>query len=180
MANRIFDNLIAKGAMQPMLVLMARADVLVKGGTRADNLKEFEPLLAREVLPHFESRYRVKAGPDARAIAGYSLGGELALTVGLRRPDLFRAAGSFGGSLFEKDFDDRFGKALSDPASLARHYSLIWIGCGSGDLFLPGSRRLSEILKEKNVPNTFREIAGNHGMPAFRNLLIEFLQALFR
>ena len=180
MANRVFDNLIAKGAMQPMLVLMPRADVLVKGGTRADNLKEFEPLLAREVLPHFESRYRVKAGPDARAIAGYSLGGELALTVGLRRPDLFRAAGSFGGSLFEKDFEDRFGKALADPASLARQYSLIWIGCGSGDLFLPGSRRLSEILKEKNVTNTFREIAGNHGMPAFRSLLIEFLQALFR
>ncbi|MFN0102513.1 MAG: alpha/beta hydrolase [Bryobacteraceae bacterium] len=180
LANHVFDNLIARRSMQPMVVLMPRADVLVKGGTRSDNLKEFEPLLIREMLPHFESRYRVTLKPNARAIAGYSLGGELALTVGLRHPELFRAVGSFGGSVFEREFEDRFGKAWADPRAMARDYSLIWIGCGSGDLLLPGNRKLSDTLKQKNIPHTFHEIAGYHSMPTFRGLLIDFVQVLFR
>lgn len=69
-ANRIFDNLIAQRQLTPLLVLMPRADVLLKGGTRADNLREFELLLIQEVLPHFERKYRSKRRPEFRAIAG--------------------------------------------------------------------------------------------------------------
>lgn len=166
--NRIFDNLIAQGKVKPMLVLMPRADVLLKGGTRADNLREFEPLLILEVLPHL------------LAIAGYSLGGELALTVGLRHPNFFRTVGSFAGSIFERDFEDRFGKAWADPKAISSLYRLIWIGCGSGDLLLPGNRKFSDVLNQKNIRHTFTEIAGYHSMPTFRALLIEFAQLLFR
>jgi len=180
LVNRIFDNLIAQRRVTPMLVLMPRADVLLKGGTRADNLREFEPLLVREVLPHFESKYRTKSRPELRAIAGYSLGGELALTVGLRHPDLFRTVGSFGGSVFEKDFEDRFGKAWADPKAISSRYRLIWVGCGSGDLLLPGNRKFSDVLDQKKIHHTFREIAGYHSTPTFRALLIEFAQLLFR
>jgi enterochelin esterase-like enzyme len=179
-ANRIFDNLLADRGMQPMIVLMPRADVLTKTGTRAENLREFEPLLINEILPELERRFRVDKSPNLRAIAGYSLGGELAVTVGLRHPELFRSIGSFGGSLFEQDFNDRFGLALERPEIVARTYRLIWLGCGSGDRFLPGSHRLDEILKARNIPHTFREVAGFHTTPTFRNLLVEFLPALFR
>src|SRR5688572_24009104 len=173
LVNRIFDNLIAQRKVSPVLVLMPRADVLLKGGTRADNLREFEPLLVREVLPHFESRYRTKGKPELRAIAGYSLGGELALTVGLRHPELFRTVGSFGGSLFERDFEDRFGRAWVDPKTISSRYRLIWIGCGSGDLLLPGNLKFGEILNRKNIQHTFSEIAGNHSTPTFRALFIQ-------
>jgi enterochelin esterase-like enzyme len=180
LVNRIFDNLIAQKRVKPMLVLMPRADILLRGGTRADNLREFEPLLVREVLPHFESRYHRRSRPDLRAIAGYSLGGELALVVGLRHPNLFGTVGSFGGSVFEKDFEDRFGKAWADPKAISTRYRLIWIGCGSGDLLLPGNRKLSEVLKQKNIQHVFSEIAGYHSTPTFRALLIDFAQVLFR
>lgn len=178
--NRIFDNLIAQRRVTPLLVLMPRADVLLKGGTRADNLREFEPLLVREILPHFGSRYPTANRPEARAIAGYSLGGELALTVGLRHPELFRSVGSFGGSVFERDFEDRFGSVWADPKSMSSRYRLIWFGCGSADLLLPGNRKLSEVLEQKKIRHTFREIAGNHSTPTFRAMLIEFAQLLFR
>jgi len=49
--HRIFDNLLAEGRIKEMLVLMHRSDVLLSGGTRADNLRIFEPLLLTEVLP---------------------------------------------------------------------------------------------------------------------------------
>jgi enterochelin esterase family protein len=179
LVNRIFDNLIAQKRIKPMLLLMPRADVLLKGGTRADNLREFEPLLVREILPHFERRYSIRSRPEFRAIAGYSLGGELALTVGLRNPDLFRTVGSFGGSVFERDFEDRFGKAWADPKAVSSRYRLIWVGCGSGDLLLPGNRRFSEVLHQKHIQHTFREIAGYHSTPTFRALLTEFAQVLF-
>ena len=180
LVNRIFDNLIAQGRVMPLMVLMPRADVLLKGGTRADNLREFEPFLVREILPNFESRYRTKGRPELRAIAGYSLGGELALTVGLRHPELFRTVGSFSGSVFERDFEDRFGRAWAEPKAISSRYRLIWVGCGSGDLLLPGNRKFSEVLDKKKIPNTFREIAGYHSTPTFRALLIEFAQLLFR
>jgi len=69
--------------------------------------------------------------PNSRAIAGgYSFGGELVLTVGPVHPELFRRVGSFRSSPFEKDFDDRFGKAWSNPPVIENGYKLIWIGCG--------------------------------------------------
>lgn len=180
LVNRILDNLIAQQRVTPLLVLMPRADVLLRSGTRADNLREFESLFVREVLPHFESRYRTKREPQMRAIAGYSLGGELALTVGLRHPDLFRTVGSFGGSVFERDFEDRFGKAWANPKAISSRYRLIWVGCGGGDLFLVGNRKFSDVLNQREIRHTFREIAGAHSTPTFRALFIEFAQLLFR
>jgi len=66
--------------MREMVVLMPRADLLLKAGNRADNLAIFEPLLT-ELLPAFEGRYRVERTPDRRAIAGVSLGGELSMSL---------------------------------------------------------------------------------------------------
>jgi enterochelin esterase-like enzyme len=98
----------------------------------------------------------------------------------LRHPNLFRTTGSFGGSVFEKEFEDRFGRVWADPKAVSTRYRLIWIGCGSGDLLLPGNRRFSEVLKEKNIQHTFHEIAGYHSTPTFRALFIEFAQRLFK
>lgn len=179
LAGYVLDNLIADGAVAPMVVLMPRSDVLTQPGTRADNLAVFEPLLLTEILPHFERRYAVQALPESRAIAGYSLGGELALTVGLRHPELFRSVGSFGGSVFERDFEDRFGRALANPAAVNR-YRVLWIGSGAGDLLLPGNQELSTLLTAKDIRHTLRVIPGYHATATFRALLVEFLPALFR
>jgi enterochelin esterase-like enzyme len=95
--------------MRTMIVVMHASDVLLQNGKRADNLKEFEPLLVKEVVPEIRKRYRVAPNPDLWAIAGLSLGGEIAKTVGLRHPELFRTAASLSGSMVERDFEDRFG-----------------------------------------------------------------------
>lgn len=176
LAHVILDNLLADGKLVEMLVLMLPADVLLQGGTRADNLKEFEPLLLKEFLPQFEQRYLALARPEARAIAGLSLGGELALTVGLRHPEAFRWVASLSGSLFEKDFPDRFGHFLERPTPP----KLLWIGCGTGDLFLPGAKKLSEILTAKGIKHTLRETEGYHTWLVWRPYLAEILPLLFR
>jgi|SRR5262245_11180152 len=127
-----------------------------------------------------EQRYHVHRRPDGRAIAGLSLGGELALTVGLRHPETFQWIASFSGSLFEKDFADRFGAFLDRPDAISKAPQFIWIGCGSGDLFLPGSKKLSELLTAKGIRHTLRETEGYHTWLVWRPYLAEVLPLLFR
>jgi enterochelin esterase family protein len=177
-ADVIFDNLIAGKRMRPMIVVMHASDVL-RNGKRADNLREFEPLLVNELVPEIRRRYRVARGPDSWAIAGLSLGGEFAMTVGLRHPELFRSVASLSGSMVERDFDDRFGSALANPAEIAR-YRLIWIGCGTEDIFFGGNKSLAAKFTSAGIRNRFVEFPGFHAMPVFRRELVDLLPQLFQ
>ena len=178
-ADIVVDNLIAERRMKPIIIVMHSADVLPRNGSRADNLNEFEPLLVNELVPEIRKRYRVMAKPQSWAIAGLSLGGEVAMTVGLRHPELFRSIASISGSLVERDFEDRFGKSLARD-DVSRKYNLIWIGCGSKDIFFGGAQAFAAKLKSAGVQHDFREFAGPHVMPVFRRELVELLPKLFR
>src|SRR5262245_3394264 len=178
-AEVIFDNLIAQGKMVPMIVVMHASDVL-ENGKRDDNLRQFEPMLIDELLPIVRKRYRVSSQPCLWAIAGLSLGGEFAMTVGLRHPKLFRTVASLSGSLVPASFDNRFGQALTNPTAIAKDYRLIWVGCGSEDIFFRGAESFVERLRANNIPHVFRQFAGPHIMPMFRQELVELLPSLFR
>lgn len=178
-ADVIFDNLIAGNKMRPMIVVMHASDVL-RNGRRADNLKVFEPLLVTELVPEIRKRHRVARTPDLWAIAGLSLGGEFAMTVGLRHPELFRTAASLSGSMVERDFEDRFGKAFAKPADVAAHYRLIWMGCGSEDIFFGGNKALAAKFTSAGIRNQFVELQGFHVMPVFRRQLAQLLPQLFQ
>ncbi len=52
-----------------------------------------ETLFSRTVVPFIDDRYRT-AGPQRRAIAGFSLGGLGAMGLAAKHPDLFAAAAS--------------------------------------------------------------------------------------
>lgn len=138
-----------------------------------DGVRASDPANPRAVLAAGRSASSLI---EVRGIAGLSLGGELALTVGLRHPETFRCVASLSGSLFEKDFPDRFNAFLEHPTPP----KLLWIGCGAGDLFLPGAKKLSEILTAKGVKHTFREIEGYHTWLVWRPYLAEILPLLFR
>lgn len=179
LAHIIFDNLIAEGKMTPMVVVMHASEVL-NSGRRAAHLQEFEPILTEELLPEVKARYRVQAQPDMWAIAGVSLGGEFAMTVGLRHPELFRSVASISGSMVEADFDDRFGKALAEPASIRKQYRLVWMGCGAGDIFAGGNQGLASKFKTAGIPVTHFVVPGYHVAAVFRQQFIELLPKLFR
>lgn len=179
LAHTVFDNLIAAGKMPPTVVVMHASDVL-SNGRRLPNLEAFEPMVLQELLPEVRSRYRVAKSPERWAIAGVSLGGEFAMTVGLRHPELFRSVASISGSLVERDFEDRFGKAFASAANIKRDYRLIWISSGSEDIFAGGNLALADKLKGLGVPVTHFAMAGSHTMPVFREQLVELLSKLFR
>ena len=162
-----------------MLLVMHRSDVLGRG-TRAENLAEFEPMLVSELIPEIKRYYRTPRAPARWAIAGLSLGGEFAMTVGLRHPELFRTAASISGSMVERDFDNRFGSALTRAAEIGKQFRLIWLACGDADIFHGGNNALAEKFKAAGISSTFREFKGAHIMPVFRRELVELLPLLFR
>jgi enterochelin esterase family protein len=178
-AETIFDNLIAAGDMRPMIVVMHASDVL-RNGRRADNLREMEPIISNVLVPQIKTRFRVRPEPESWALGGLSLGGEYALTVGLRHPELFRTVASISGSLVPNDFSDRFGAALSDPDRIRKDYRLIWIGSGTEDVFYGGAKALASRLADAQIPHQLFQLPGAHVMPVFRKELIELLPKLFR
>jgi enterochelin esterase-like enzyme len=178
-AHTVFDNMIAAGKLPPTIVVMHASDVL-SSGRRVEHLQAFEPMVVNEFLPDVMKRYRVENKAHRWAIAGVSLGGEFAMTVGLRHPELFNSVASISGSMFETDFADRFGKALADPASVKKDYRLLWIGCGTEDVFAGGNKALASKLQAAGIPVTYHSMPGFHSMPVFRQQLVELLSILFR
>jgi enterochelin esterase family protein len=184
----MFDNLIAANQMAPMIVVMHASDALDRPISRRgdENLNEFETILANELLPLVEKRYRVMPDPRSWAIAGLSLGGEFGLHVGLKHPELFRTVAPLSGSIVPADkgepgrssFEARYGPALANTQ--VRDYRLIWVGCGSEDIFFGGAKAFAERLKSAKIPHTFREFSGPHALPVARLELAELLPLLFR
>jgi enterochelin esterase family protein len=179
-AEVMFDNLIAGGQMVPMIVVMHASDILDRAGERRsdNNLREFEATLVNELMPVVKQRYRVRRDARSWAIAGLSLGGEFGIHVGLKHPELFQTVASLSGSLVPSSFDSRFGPSLAD--SRTKGYRLIWIGCGSDDIFFDGNKTFAERLESAKIPHDFRPLPGPHSITTARKELAELLPLLFR
>jgi enterochelin esterase-like enzyme len=132
----------------------------------------FENDLLKDVIPYVESHYAVRAGREHRAVAGLSMGGGQALTVGLRHPDTFAWVGGFSSALFGRpgDLVSGAGKGLR----------LLWVSCGDRDRLLDASKAFHAALEAKRVPHVWHVDAGGHTWPVWRNDLYLLAQRLFR
>ena len=184
-ANVILDNLIAQGKAKPMIVVMPLAYGTMKilgafdnSELRDANFQKFSETLLTEVMPRVEREYRTIKDRNARAIAGFSLGGSESLLTGLNHLDKFSWIGSFSGARgipeeFQKDFP-----SLNAKANEQLH--LLWVSCGTEDYRLAMDRNLREWLKAKGVKVTEIETPGSHTMMVGRRNLAEFAGLLFR
>jgi enterochelin esterase-like enzyme len=189
-ANIILDNLIADKKAQPMVVVMpqghalqgANVGPLVRLTGESDMFsKRFPEDLLQDVLPLVERNYRVYKDADHRAIAGLSMGGGQALSIGLARPDLFHYALGFSaavGSPF-MNAESEFKDALSRPKDLNFKLRLLWVSCGRQDFLYPANRQFVAMLKSKDINVVFRETEGSHVWSVWRNYLNETVPMLF-
>lgn len=101
----------------PLIVVLPDADNSWYVRSAVDTGKDYERYLLDDVRRKVESTYRVDS--TRRGIAGLSMGGYGALLFALKRPDLFRFAGSLSGAFPLVSFiEDTVAQARS--ASLAR------------------------------------------------------------
>jgi enterochelin esterase-like enzyme len=135
----------------------------------------FENDLLKDVIPYVEAHYSVQADPGHRAIAGLSMGGGQALTIGLKHLDMFAHVGGFSSALFGRSAD-----LVGNPAEASKKLRLLWLSCGDKDTLMDASKTFHGALTERKVPHIWHIDSGGHTFPVWRNDLYLISQMLFR
>ena len=121
-AIHILDNMIAKGIVVPMIVVMPNgiANLAAAPGEDPNNpnikasginpesmLGSFESSFVTDIVSYIENNYRVKKDKHNRAIAGLSLGGLHALFISANNPTMFDYVGLFSAQTTNALNDNR-------------------------------------------------------------------------
>jgi enterochelin esterase-like enzyme len=178
----ILDNLLADGALVPMIVVFPNGRAQPNDRAEGDVFRHapafarFERDLLDDVIPAIEARYAVKADREHRALAGLSMGGGQALNFGLAHLDRFAWVGGFSSAPNTRPPAD----LVPDPAAAAQRLKLLFLSCGNKDGLIDISQRLHAYLKEHDVPHIWHVDDHGHDAAAWRAALHHFAQRLFR
>ena len=176
-AHVILDNLIAAKRAVPMIVVMPDGHAAV-GAARAQNAADFSRDLLQDVMPLAESRFRIRADRQHRAIAGLSMGGNQALLAGLNHRDRFAWVGGMSSSIREPQAP--LAAFWADPVSTRTPLRLLWLAIGRDDFLLKENRAFDALLREKKVPHEYAETEGSHQWPVWRRYLAALAPRLFQ
>ena len=104
--NRLADEGIKTGQMPPMIIVTPDGftSFYINAGNGSLNYEDF---FIKELIPHIEKTYKVKAERKYRGIAGLSMGGYGALIYALKYPNLFIASAPLSAAVWtDKDIVD--------------------------------------------------------------------------
>ncbi|MFC6020953.1 alpha/beta hydrolase [Plantactinospora solaniradicis] len=163
-AKQIFDNLSARNAMEPMVVVVSDGDASADDKGRKD--------LRKAVADN----YRVHRDPAHQAIAGVSEGGTQALRAAFTKPGDFAYVGSFSGLATEK-VSRESAKAINRNLKLLRLYT--------GNVTDPAynaTYHLTKALNRAGVRFEFDGVNpdGGANWAAWQENLVDFVPRLFR
>ncbi len=100
---RTLQRSFAAGLVRPCIVVIVNGQNVLGGSFYVDSpiTGRWETYVVRDVVAQVESRYRTLARPEARGVAGESMGGFGALHLAMRHPDLFGAVFALSPGLFD-------------------------------------------------------------------------------
>jgi enterochelin esterase-like enzyme len=207
--NVIMDNLIAQGKAKPMIVVLPNANwndaaVLDVGGVHAgrgggqppapgvpagggQSYVQAEEDIVNGMIPFVEKRYRALAGRENRAIAGLSMGGGIAINVGLKRLDVFASVGEFSSGMFggvggyaSYDIEKISPGFVKDSAATNKKLKVLYFSCGTEDPRMPFQTKATDDLRAHGIRLTFKSYPGAHEWRVWRNSLADMATLLFR
>ncbi len=197
-AGIIMDNLIAGAKTEPMLVVMEKGYALrpgeapvplTPGGGRRDFKQMFSALdevFVNDLIPLIDSQYRTIPDREHRAIAGLSMGGLQAFTIGLGHLDMFASIGGFsgagGGFGSPVDLEVDYSGVMADPEAFNSKMAVLWIGIGTaeGERFYDSIHSYHKHLEAGEIKHYYYESPGTaHEWLTWRRCLHEFAPLLF-
>ena len=196
-ATQIFDNLIAQGKAEPMIVVMTNGNISQEAapGETSEGFTVPTMMLPKtmdgnfetafpDVIKFMEKAYRVKADKAHRAIAGLSMGGFHSLFISINNPDLFDYVGLFSAAVDQQQqngiqsvYADRNQKI---DKLFSKNPKLFWIGIGKTDFLIKNNNDLRAYLDSKHYKYTYLENEGGHIWRNWRIYLSEFVPLLFK
>jgi len=180
-ANFTLDNLIAEGRAREMVVVMPNGHAVPFTASRDEQRRNTEMMsgyVMNDLMPFVEKEYRVRKDRQARAIAGFSMGGGHALEIGLAHLDRFSAICVFSAG-FPRGFAQRHRAVLENAEATNKRLNLLWIGCGREDFALEGSRELHRTLAARGIDHWHIETDGAHTYNVWRQYFREIAPLLF-
>jgi enterochelin esterase-like enzyme len=140
-----------------------------------------ETVFIKELIPHIDATYRTLPFKGARAIEGFSKGGQGALLFAYKFPELFSsaigyAAGLASGAELKRELPAVFKQMHNDDvaqfdATSAWHFARanadqlktgigIWLVLGDQDPHFDRNRRMDALLTELAIPHEYHILPG--------------------
>lgn len=195
-AAQVFDNLIAAGKAEPMIVVMpnGHTDTPAAAGMGPNNNEQptfahkqwmegtFEQSF-KDIMQWVDNNYRTRTGKRNRAIAGLSMGGYHSLYISANQPEDFAYVGLFSAAIGRMDqgkstiYDDLEGKLITQFKQRPRLY---WIGIGKDDFLYKDNTAFRAMLDKNHLRYTYHESGAGHEWANWRDYLVIFTQLLFK
>ena len=195
-AAQVFDNLIANGQAEPMIVVMpnGHTDIPSAPGIGPDNNEQ--PTFAHkqwmegtfessfnDIMNWVDSHYRTRPVKRYRAIAGLSMGGYHSLYISANQPEDFAYVGLFSAAIGRMDmgkskiYDDLESKLITQ---FKQHPRLYWMGIGKDDFLYKDNAEFRQLLDKNRLRYTYHESGAGHEWANWRDYLVIFTQLLFK
>jgi enterochelin esterase-like enzyme len=182
-AGVILESLLAEGKAVPMIIVMPYGESNATGGGTREGIASLGKELLDDIIPLVEKNYRTLPGRDNRAIAGLSMGGGQAFTIGLDHLDQFAWVGEFSSGLLS-DADFRIEKYMpglvENAPAVNQKLKLLFLSCGSEDARYQGQLDFRDSLARYNIRHEWYTTPGTHEWKVWRHSLQAFLLRLFQ
>lgn len=195
--RQITDEAIAAGMACPMVIVMP--DASGEGERHTGRHMgyfdvpdwPYERFFFEEFMPEIETRYRILADKQHRAIAGLSMGGGGTAAYALHHPELFGSACSMSGLLDvfpgPRNYDSDFQRSVveNSPVAILRGMSgqeieevrtiRWWVDCGDDDFLWKSNVTFYSLMRERDIPVQYRMRDGGHTWRYWQTVLNDIL-----
>ncbi|MCA9192038.1 MAG: hypothetical protein KDB03_09755 [Planctomycetales bacterium] len=141
-----------------------------------DQSVKVESYFIRELMPHIDATYRTIADRSARALSGWSMGGDASLRLASKYPELFCVAATFSAAIdWRTDEDeDTIAEHCRRNVERIRDRIALKMSVGEDDRLIENHRRLLPLLDELKIAYTFQSYPGvGHNLGKMKELAAE-------
>ena len=181
----VFDNLIHRLEIEPMIVALTDADQRLQEYPDHPPHAEF---IVRELVPRLEEIYPLRARPASRGLMGASFGGVASLSCAWRYPGFFGRLLLQSGSFAFTDIGQNHRGEVFDPVVSfvnafrdrpGRPSEKVFVSCGTYESLIYENRSMIPLLQETGMEVRYVEARDGHNWLNWRNRLRQGLSWLF-
>lgn len=156
--QRSADRLAAAQGFSEFIVVTPNAATLKKGSLYVSSAAagDWERFVGEDLVAAIDGRFRTLAHRMSRGIAGHDAGGEAALRIGMKRPEVFANLYAMSPSATSAVTSE-----LGKYASNLDVYYGIAVDVGAGDPSLESTRQLHAAMTKLRIPHAYEEYDGD-------------------
>ncbi|KNY25185.1 alpha/beta hydrolase [Pseudobacteroides cellulosolvens] len=193
-ADSCADRLISQNRIKPMIIVCTKTlNSLTLTDSSGQNRESdlFEKYVCQELVPYIDSQYDTINSSKSRYIGGVSMGGFIALQIGLHHPQIFGKVGGHSPASWiydysESSFDSwlysgKSGNSSMDSVKFAREKELsdikVFLDCGENDYgIVDDTKKIHEALIKRGINSTCIISKGDHSSEYWETNMEKYLE----